>query len=203
MNDNAIITINLLPEEILEKIIFLLPIPDLKNIILVCRRWLHIGEQELAKVSRLCINHKNVEIMKQLLNSQRMKTMRSVRFLSWSISVEKSEEVIEEISKHSDIEDLILRGNGLVSYCFKQYVNPNTLSSCISGMKKVSMSKTLLSIQQVRTMFRDISNKDTNIIQFDLKDNELVDGDEHMMSFWLEKIQGEISRKTIEQSSKE
>ena len=138
-------------------------------------------EQELAIVSRLCINHKNVEIMKQLLNSQRMKTMRSVKFLSWFMPVEKSEEVIKEISKHSDIEDLILRGNGLLSISFTrkskaEYVNPDTLSSCINSMKKVSLSKTWLSIEQVETLFRDIS-KGTNIIQFDLTDNTLVDGD--------------------------
>ena len=205
MNGIAIITINSLPEEILQQIIFLLPIPDLKNAILVSRRWLHIGEQELAKVSRLCINYKNVEIMKQLLNSQRMKMMRSVKFLSWFMSVEKSEEVIKEISKHSDIEDLILRGNGLLSVSFTkqtkaEYVNPNILSSCINGMKKVSLSKTWLSVQHVETMFRDIS-KETNIIQFDLKDNILVDGCPNMMAFWVEKIQKEMSRKSIERSS--
>ena len=107
MNCLNALTIDFLPEEILQRIIFLLPFKDLKNASSVCRRWLIIGEQKLAKMSRLCINHKNVGMMKQLLTSERMKVMKSVRFLSWFIPVKDSEAVISEIYKNVDIEELI------------------------------------------------------------------------------------------------
>ena len=116
-------TINFLPEEILQKIIFLLPFKDLKNVTSVCRRWLIIGEQKLAQSSRLCINHKNVRMMKKLLTSQRMKTMKSVRFLSWFLPVKESEAVILEIYINVDIEELIIRGNDLLIQNFRKDTN--------------------------------------------------------------------------------
>ena len=63
MNCLNALTIDFLPEEILQRIIFLLPFKDLKNATSVCRRWLIIGEQKFAKRLRLCINHKNVGMM--------------------------------------------------------------------------------------------------------------------------------------------
>ena len=164
------LAINFLPEEILQRIIFLLPFKDLKNASSVCRRWLIIGEQKLAKRSRLCINHKNVGMMKQLLTSERMKVMKSVRFLSWFIPVKDSEAVISEIYKNVDIEEMIIRGNGLLIADFHEdkypkykSVDPILLASCMNRMKKVSLSKTLLTIKQVKTIKAEMmTNLDIN-----------------------------------------
>ena len=209
MNCQKILTINFLPEEILQKIIFLLPIKDLKNATSVCRRWLSIGEQKLTKCSRLCINHKNVGMMKKLLTSQRMKTMKSVRFLSWFLPVKESEAVILEIYKNVDIDELIVRGNGLLIADFRedQYpkyksVDPILLASCMNRMKKVSMSKTLLTVEQVETMFKEMS-KDTDIMELEISDNMLFDGEPNMLAVWVEKMRQLISMKKTKKHQRE
>ena len=209
MNCLKTLTINFLPEEILQRIIFLLPFKDLKNASSVCRRWLIIGEQKLAKRSRLCINHKNVGMMKQLLTSERMKVMKSVRFLSWFIPVKDSEAVISEIYKNVDIEELIIRGNGLLIADFHEdkhpkykSVDPILLASCMNKMKKVSMSKTLLTMEQVETMFK-VMSIGTDIMDLEISDNILFDGDPNMLSVWVEKMREIMSRKTSRRHQKE
>jgi len=201
MNSFKAFSINFLPEEILQKIIFLLSVKDLKNATSVCRRWLIIGEQKLANSSRLCINHKNVGMMKMLLTSQRMKKMKSVRFLSWFLPVEESEAVFSEIDKNVYIEELIIRGNGLLLADFNEGINPKyksvdpiLLSICINRMKKVSLSKTLLTKKQVETMQKQMS-EDTNILEFEISDNILFDGDPNMLAVWVEKMRKIISMK--------
>ena len=209
MNCLKALSINFLPEEILQKIIFLLPIKDLKNATSVCRRWLIIGEQKLAQSSRLCINHKNVGMMKKLLSSQRMKSMKSVRFLSWLLPVKESEAVILEIYKNVDIEELIIRGNGLLIADFQEgkypkykSVDPILLASCINRMKKVSLSKTLLSIEQVETMFKEMS-KDTDIMELEISDNMLFDREPNMLAVWVEKMRQLISTKNSRKHQRE
>ena len=148
-------------------------------------------------------------MMKQLLTSQRMKVMKSVRFLSWFIPVKDSEAVIAEIYKNVDIEELIIRGNGLLIADFHEdkypkykSVGPILLASCMNRMQKVSMSKTLLTIEQVETMYK-VMSIDTDIMELEFSDNILFDGDPNMLSVWVEKMREIISRKTSRRHQKE
>ena len=128
--------------------------------------------------------------------------MKSVRFLSWFLPVEESEAVISQINKNVDIEELIIRGNGLLLADFNEGINPKyksvdpiLLSSCINRMKKVSLSKTLLTMKQVETMHKQMS-EDTNILEFEISDNILFDGDPNILAVWVEKMRKIISMKT-------
>ena len=73
--------------------------------------------------------------------------------MTWFVPVRISEEVIKEISKHGEVEELIIRGHGLLSNFDNDDVDPKLLSSCIKTMKKVSLSKTNLSRKQVDVVF--------------------------------------------------
>ena len=173
---------NILPVEILRKIIFLLPISDLKNVVLVCKTWLEVGsEPKLWEKFRLCINFKNVSRSKELLESPRMGAMKSVRFLAWFVPVRTSEEVIREISKHSDVEELIIRGCIWLFHGWNEELDSDLLSFCINKMKKVSMFKTKVSKEQVDKIFHDM-RENTNLTELDIREYDLSENDEQMLA---------------------
>ena len=127
--------------------------------------------------------------------------MKSVRFLSWFIPVKDSEAVIAEIYKNVDIEEMIIRGNGLLIADFHEdkhpkykSVDPILLASCMNKMKKVSMSKTLLTMEQVETMFK-VMSIGTDIMDLEISDNILFDGEPNMLAVWVEKMRQLISMK--------
>ena len=135
--------------------------------------------------------------------------MKSVRFLSWFLPVKESEAVILEIYKNVDIEELIIRGNGLLIADFQEdkypkykSVDPILLASCMNRMKKVSLSKTLLTIEQVETMFKEMS-KDTDIMELEIDDNMLFDGEPSMLAVTVEKMRQIISMKKARKHQRE
>ena len=164
MNDQQDVSIQSLPEEILQKIIFLLPNSDLKSAILVCRRWHGIGmEPKLWTNFRLCINYKNVGMIKKLLGSKRLSLMRSIRFVSWFVPVRTSYDVIKEISNHGEVDDLIIRGLQYRDNFLNEnvsYVDENILVTCINKMKKVTLSKTFLMVDQKEILLKKIRISD-------------------------------------------
>ena len=89
--------------------------------------------------------------------------MRSIRFVSWFVPVRTSYDVIKEISNHGEVDDLIIRGlqyrdnflNKNVSY-----VDENTLVTCINKMKKVTLSKTYLMVDQKEILLKKIRISD-------------------------------------------
>ena len=154
-----------LPDEIVRKI-FLLLSCDLKSVSQVCTRWREIcSEPKLWKNFRLCINYKNVEMVRELMSLPRLKVMRSVKFLSWFVSVDMSESVIMEIFKHSDdVDELIIRGNGLVSgNGLISDLNPFLLANCLNRM-------TWLSREQLNLIFYYM-NKETKIAELKIENN--------------------------------
>ena len=133
-------SIHFLPEEIIRKILFLLPNSDLKNATAVCKRWQDVGsEPKLWRGFRLCVNYKTVWMIQDMMKSKRLRGMQSVKFLAWFVPVKTSEAVIREISIHSEVEELIVRGNGFTDF------DPDLLSLCINRMRRVLLTKTKLS----------------------------------------------------------
>ena len=187
-----------LPDEILRKIVLFLN-SDLKNASQVCTRWRYIcSEPKLWKNFRLCINFKNVDMTSELLYFPRLKIMRSVKFLSWFVSVRTSEYVIREISKHSgDIDELIIRGNGLVSgNGLISDLNPFLLASCVNNMRSLVLSKTWLSKEQLGLIFFYMK-KETNLKELDISENDLSSVDEDMLATCLKKMKIASLRNTL------
>merc|ERR1711936_476520 len=63
---------NLLPTEIIEKIFHLLPPKVLMIAMLVCRRWLEVGETPVLWTRQLHLNSRNILSMLHLLKTRRM-----------------------------------------------------------------------------------------------------------------------------------
>ena len=121
--------------------------------------------------------------------SPRLKGMKGVKFLTWFVSEKTSESVIRDISKHSDVDNLMVRGNGLNN------VDPNLLASCINKMRKVLLSKTRMSREQVDVIFTDM-NKGTNLIELDIRENDLSKVDQHILASCVNRMKKATLRKT-------
>eukprot|EP00092_Neocalanus_flemingeri_P011325 GFUD01012204.1.p1 GENE.GFUD01012204.1~~GFUD01012204.1.p1 ORF type:complete len:232 (+),score=72.87 GFUD01012204.1:45-740(+) len=190
MEQNSLTTIEFLPEEIIRKIIFHLPSSDLKNAIAVCRQWRDVGsEAKLWRNFRLCINYKNVEMVEEMLNSQRLREMRSVKFLAWFVPVKTSESVIKGISEQNDVEELIVRGTHLTT------IDPELLSSCLNRKRIVLLTKTRLVKEQVEVLFNNM-NTETNLVELDIRDNDLSKVDPNVLANCINKLRKVTLMKT-------
>ena len=156
-----------LPEELLRKVIFLLPSSDVKNVTAVCKRLKDVGsEAKLWRNFQLCINYRNIEMATNMLTSERLQGVKSVKFLSWFVPRNKASAVLKELSENNDIEELLVRGNDLTS------VDPDLLSTCINKKRRVLLTQTKLTKEQVLVIFEDM-NKDTSLVELDIRDNDL------------------------------
>ena len=176
------ISINFLPEEIIRKIIFLLQSSDLKNATAVCKRWQDVGsEPKLWRGFRLSINYKTVGMIEEMMKCQRLRGMKSVKFLAWFVPVKTSEAVIREISKNSEVDELVVRGNGFTDF------DADLLSSCINRMRRVLLTKTKLSREQVDVLFTDME-KETRLIELDIRENDLSKVEPNILANCVNKL---------------
>jgi Leucine-rich repeat (LRR) protein len=179
-----------LPEEIIRKILFLLPNCDLKNATAVCKRWQDVGsEPKLWRGFRLCINYKSVGMILEMMKCQRLRGMQSVKFLAWFVPVQISEAVIREVSLNSEVEELVVRGNGFTDF------DPNLLSSSINKMRRVLLTKTRLSQEQVEVLFNDMEKK-TRLIELDIRENDLSKVDPNIIANCVNKLRKATLMKT-------
>ena len=93
-----------LPVEMLLEIYELLPYKDLKNVVLVCRRWREIGETpRLWSSFPVIVKTRNMSVMSEILSSRRMKQLKKLR-----IESSLSEEVLQIIINHPVLREFKL-----------------------------------------------------------------------------------------------
>ena len=83
----------------------------------------------------------------------------------------------------------MVRGNSLNN------VDPDLLASCINKMRKVLLSKTRMSREQVDVIFTDM-NKGTNLIELDIRENDLSKVDQHILANCVNRMKKATLRKT-------
>ena len=115
--------------------------------------------------------------------------MQSVKFLAWFVPVKTSEAVIREISIHSEVEELIVRGNGFTDF------DPDLLSLCINRMRRVLLTKTKLSEKQAEVLFNDM-DKETRLIELDIRENDLSRVDPNIIANCVNKLRKATLMKT-------
>ena len=143
-----------LPEEMVLYIVKMLPLSDLKNAVLVCKNWYRIGrEPKLWADSRISINYRNVNMVKDIFNYPWLSSVTSVKFLTWLMPQSCSDLVLREITRRGNVEELLIRGNGLAD------VDSKLLSSCLNRMKRVRLSMTKLLHKQMEAFYGDLQHK--------------------------------------------
>ena len=147
-------SINNLPEEMLLMIIKMLAKSDLKNAVLVCQRWCQVAtEPRLWTDFRFSIDYRNVKWLREMMNCPRLSAVRGVKFFGWSMPSSSSEFVLREISKRKEFEELIIRGNGLT------FVDQDLLSSTLNRMKRLRLSMSKMTREQMDAFFTDMDLK--------------------------------------------
>ena len=143
-----------LPEELILNIVMMLPLSDLKNAVLVCKKWYRIGtEPKLWADSRISINYRNVKMLEEIFYCPWLSSVTSVKFLAWLVPESCSDIVLRKIISRDNVEELLIRGNGLTD------VDSKLLSSCLNRMKRVYLSMTKLSQKQMGAFFGDLLHK--------------------------------------------
>lgn len=118
----------------------MLSMSDLKNAIMVCRKWYRIGtEPKLWTDSKITINYRNAKMLNEIINCQRLSSVTSVKLVAWLMPKLCSDLILREIVRRDSFKELLIRSNG------SSDVDSELLSFCLYPMKRVCFSMTKLS----------------------------------------------------------
>jgi len=152
---------SVLPKELLEMFLILLPPEDLKAAMLVCKSWREVGDwSKFWTWVCLKVTEGNLSVMPQALGIERLKSMEE-------ISVEAvSEDLLLAIERHPGLKALD------ASYCNLSSHKPNLLARVVAKLEDVNFTSTDLTSQQCKAIFRfadgDIKLKNLNLDSCDL-----------------------------------
>ena len=171
-----------MPDEMILFIFKMLPLSDLKNAIMVCRKWYRIGtEPKLWTDSRITINYRNVKMLKEIIYCQWLSSVTSVKLLAWLMPKSCTDLVLREIIRRDRFQELLVRGNGFTE------VDSELLSFCLNSMKRVCLSMTL-SHCQMEAFFRDLEHK-TSITELVIEVQDLTKVNEGVLCNCVRKLQ--------------
>ena len=150
-----------IPVEILSHIFFLLPLSDLLAVLLVCRRWLEIGEHPAYwKEITLDISTNNIKNLTKILD---IKRLSSIQFDS---DCQISEDNLKQITL-SNIISLSTCCNDL------SHVSQIQLTDCIYSMEKVNMNNTILEDEQLISIFAVPTENHMNLTELCMSNQDL------------------------------
>ena len=98
---------------VLELVFVLLPLRDMKNVVLVCQLWREVGEAPgFWTWVRMTVTGENMSTMPERLDSRRMRAVREVR-MNWRVEV--SQEVIKAVARQPGLRVVEMCGPNLSS----------------------------------------------------------------------------------------
>ena len=133
----------LLPPEMLHYIFYQLPPRDLKNVVLVCRRWREVGEAGFWAWVILR------EAVPEVLESRRMKTVREI--IAWT------DKLLKLMTRHKGLK--VLEVSGTVP----SEVYPCLMALAVTRLEKVRMEETKLTTQHGKTILTGICQEPSSV----------------------------------------
>ena len=188
-----------LPVEMLLGIFELVSYKDLKNVVLVCRRWREIGETPRFWSSFPAkVKTRNMSVMSEMLSSRRMKQLKKL-----TIESTLSEEVSHTIMNHPVLREFKLceeeEPQTIISVlnviCSRGYkgtvldmsendmfdIDPELLAKVVTKLQKLEINCTELTLQQAAAIFTAVSEEST-MIELDISDNDLSGVDPELLA---------------------
>ena len=188
-----------LPVEMLLGIFELVSYKDLKNVVLVCRRWREIGETPRFWSSFPAkVKTRNMSVMSEMLSSRRMKQLKKL-----TIESTLSEEVSHTIMNHPVLREFKLseeeEPQTIISVlnviCSREYkgtvldmsennmldIDPELLAKVVTKLQKLEINCTELTLQQAAAIFTAVSEEST-MIELDISDNDLSGVDPELLA---------------------
>ena len=164
-----------LPVEMLLGIFELVSYEDLKNVVLVCRRWREIGETpRLWSSFPVIVKTRNMSVMSEILRSRRMKQLEKLRIES-TLSEEVSQTIIDhpvlrkfKLSGENDKQAIISVLNVICSRSVQgtvldmsgnemTTVNPELLAKVVTKLQKFFIDSTELTQLQAAAILTAVS----------------------------------------------
>ena len=164
-----------LPVEMLLEIYELLSYKDLKNVVLVCRRWREIGETpRLWSSFPVIVKTRNMSVMSEILSSRRMMELKKLRIES-TLSEEVSQTIMNhpvlrefKLSRVNDKQTIIFVLNVI---CGRESqgtvldmdsntmfgIDPELLAKVVTKLEKLDIDDTELTQQQAAAILTAVS----------------------------------------------
>jgi len=180
----------MLPKELLEMFLKLLPPRDLKAALLVCRSWRDVGERsKLWAWVCLRVTEQNLATMPQILDIERLKSMEKISVAA------VSEELLLAIDRHQGLKVLD------ASACDFSSIEPGLLARVVAKLEEVDFN-TKLTTEQCDAIFRlATGNNKLKKLSMGFCDMSLVDPETlAMVVARLEEVDFSYTRLTTQQS---
>ena len=150
---------------VLELVFVLLPLRDMKNVVLVCHLWREAGEApSFWTWVRMTVTGENMSTMPERLDSRRMRAVREVR-MKWRVEV--SEEVMEAVARHPGLRLVEMCGANLSS------VDAGLLVRVVDKLEEVSFLDTELTGKQVEAVMAAIRAEGCLVKKLNISFNNL------------------------------
>ena len=150
---------------VLELVFVLLPLRDMKDVVLVCHLWREAGEApSFWTWVRMTVTGENMSTMPERLDSRRMRAVREVR-MNWRVEV--SEEVMEAVARHPGLRLVEMCGANLSS------VDAGLLARVVDKLEEVSFLDTELTGKQVEAVMTAIRAEGCLVKKLNISFNNL------------------------------
>ena len=147
----------MLPSEMIERIFCFLPHPDLKSVVLVCRRWREVGESpSLWTWVSLKATSSTLSLMPVMIASRRLQ--RATTMVIRSVDTH----LLEAVRMHPSIRDVDFRFTNLST------LPPASLTQVVSSLESVNLNYTSLSHEQTESVLSSVSSVDSKVRKLDL-----------------------------------
>ena len=169
------------PPELLCQVFWLLPVPDLRSAMLVCRRWGEAGRTPSVWASlNIVVTRKNLAAMPKVLGSPRLMLVKKLGMCA------ASTKMIEALAGHPgirevDMEDTCLSG-----------IQPGLLVEALSNLEQVNLTGTQLSFGQVTNLCSSLLDGTIRLKNLSLAWNDLSLAKPRLLAEAVSKVGEEI-----------
>ena len=153
---------DLLPEEVLERILQLLPVASLLQALPVCHRWRRVAEwPRLWAGLKLRVKAGNLSYMPEVLRLPRLQQLRSLRVTA------ASEQLFEALREQRGLRELDAR------YCDLSIISADLLAEAVSRVDTVVMFTAHIRPAQAEAVFQAARQPESRLRRLHLGDNWL------------------------------
>ena len=199
-----------LPVEMLLGIFELVSYKDLKNVVLVCRRWREIGETpRLWSSFPVIVKTRNMSVMSEILSSRRMKQLEKLRIES-TLSEEVSQTIMDhpvlrkfELSEENytqtiisvlnvicsrSVEGTVLDMSGMSSRNNLSGVDPGLMAKAVTNLETLDIRASRLTSHQAAAVFTGVI-EGSKMTELNIDWNDLSEVDPGLLAKVVTKLQ--------------
>ena len=170
-----------LPPELLCQVFRLLPVPDLRSVMLVCKRWGEAGRTPSVWASlNIVVTRKNLAAMPKMLCSPRLMLVKKLEMSAVSTKM------VEALAGHPGIREVDMENACLSG------IESGLLVEALSNLEEVNLTGTQLSFDQITDLCSSLQDGGIRLKSLSLAWNDLSLAEPRLLAEAVSKVEDEV-----------